>query len=116
VLGVAYKPGVAETRATPAKPIIGEIAESASEVLVSDPVLTEEETGAFGGTVLPVTAIQEVNPDAVVIVTAHEEFTEINWNEFDPMVIINGRQSMSINSERHRVYTIGTGVESTGDI
>jgi UDP-N-acetyl-D-mannosaminuronic acid dehydrogenase len=116
VLGVAYKPGVAETRATPAEPIIDELTESASEVLVSDPVLTEKETGAFGGTVLPVTSIQKTNPDAVVIVTAHKEFTEINWNMFNPMVIINGRQSMSIDSERHRVYTIGAGTESEGNI
>lgn len=116
VLGVAYKPGVAETRSTPAERIIGRLSETASEVLVADPVLTEEETGAFGGTVIPTADIQETEPDATVIVTAHTEFTEIDWNRFDPMVIINGRQLMSVDSEKHRVYTVGSGVESEGEL
>lgn len=114
VLGVTYRPGVAETRATPARRIVERLCISASDVLVADPVLDPDETTAFGGTHLPTAEIETVDADAVVVVTAHEEFEAIDWSTFDPMVIVNGRPSLSIETDRHRVYTVGSGLESEG--
>lgn len=114
VLGVAYRAGVNETRAAPAKPIVERLTECTAEVLVTDPVV--EDMTEFGGTEIPLSDVEQQEIDAVVLVTDHDQFDEIDWDAFDPLVIVNGRPSASIDSEKHRVYTIGGGVRSTGEL
>jgi UDP-N-acetyl-D-mannosaminuronic acid dehydrogenase len=44
-----------------------------------------------------------------VLVTPHEEFEGIEWTRFDPLVVVDGRQSLDLRETDHRVYTIGSG-------
>jgi UDP-N-acetyl-D-mannosaminuronic acid dehydrogenase len=45
------------------------------------------------------------------MVTPHEEFDDIEWERFDPLVVIDGRQSLDLAETAHRVYTIGSGIQ-----
>lgn len=114
VLGVAYRGNVAETRAAPAKPIIKHLSNEAHEVLVTDPVI--DDFSKFEGSEIELADIEDEDFDAAVLVTNHKEFDEIGWDAFDPLIIVNGRPSATITSEKHRVYTIGSGIQSHGQL
>jgi len=114
VLGVAYRGNVAETRAAPAKPIIERLSKEAREVFVTDPVI--DDLSDFEGSEIKLADIHEKDFDAVILVTNHEKFDGINWDSFDPLIIVNGRPSATISSEKHRVYTIGSGLQSNGKL
>ncbi|CAM2884624.1 nucleotide sugar dehydrogenase [Halobacterium salinarum] len=107
VLGLTYRPGVEETRATPALPIAEQLIDLGVDVRLVDPLL--EDFSEFPGTPTPLDEIYACNPDAAVMVTPQEEFDDIKWNRFDPLVVIDGRQSLNLAETPHRVYTIGSG-------
>lgn len=111
VLGLTYRPDVEEIRATPALPISEQLRESGATVYAVDPVLDSVE--AFPVTRLDVDEIYDRPFDAVILVTAHEEFAEIAWDRMTGrrgrLVIIDGRQSLSGMEADHDVYTIGSG-------
>jgi len=109
VLGLTYRPGVDEIRATPSLPIAEQLAERGADVRLVDPVLDDFE--AFTGTPIGLDEIYDCNPDAAVMVTPHKEFDEIDWERFDPLVVIDGRQSLDLAETAHRVYTIGSGIQ-----
>jgi UDP-N-acetyl-D-mannosaminuronic acid dehydrogenase len=108
VLGLTYRPGVAETRATPARPIANSLAERGTEVLVADPML--EDFSEFDATVVDVSAVETTDPDGVVLVTPHEAFDDVDWSAFDDAVIVDGRDALDLESRPDRpVYTVGGG-------
>jgi len=112
VLGVAYKPNIDETRKTPAKPILDRLEHEALEVFVNDPVVSN--LSEFQGTPVTLSDLDGIELDAVVLVTHHDAYGAIDWDSFDPLVIVNGRPSATFEEEKHRVYTIGAGLESPG--
>lgn len=105
VLGVTYRPGIDETSATPAEPIIEGFRERGATVMACDPVL--EGDTAFGVPLVSVESLADRNPDAVVLVTAHEEFLDIDWSEFEDIVIVDGRDALDVSE--HPTYTVGRG-------
>ncbi|WP_433623742.1 nucleotide sugar dehydrogenase [Halomicrococcus sp. NG-SE-24] len=105
VLGLTYRPGVEETRATPARPICADLAERGADVLAVDPMLAD--AGGFDATMVGLPELHERDLDAAVLVTAHEEFEDVDWTAFDPMVVVDGRQALDLGATDHRVYTIG---------
>jgi UDP-N-acetyl-D-mannosaminuronic acid dehydrogenase len=108
VLGLTYRPGVAETAATPARPIIAELSSAGTDVLCADPLLDTYED--FDATPVPIDDITDSGVDAVVLVTPHEEFDRIDWNGFDAeLIVIDGRRTLDLSETPHRVYTIGGG-------
>jgi UDP-N-acetyl-D-mannosaminuronic acid dehydrogenase len=108
VLGVAYRPGVAETAATPARPIISGLAEVGAEVLCADPLI--DDFDEFEATPVQTDEIAECAIDGVVMVTPHEAFGRIDWNGFSSsLVVIDGRGALDLSDTPHRVYTIGSG-------
>lgn len=109
VLGLTYRPGINEIRATPSLPIAEQLAEQGVDVRLVDPVLDDFE--AFTGTPTGLDEIYDSNPDAAVMVTPHQEFDDIEWERFDPLVVIDGRQSLDLTETAHRVYTIGSGIQ-----
>jgi UDP-N-acetyl-D-mannosaminuronic acid dehydrogenase len=109
VLGLTYRPGVEETAATPAGPLIDGLREAGADVLAADPILPPEAIAAFGAEAIDLDAATERAVDAVVLVTAHEEFDELDWRGFDPLMVIDGRNGLDLAETNHRVYTIGSG-------
>jgi len=106
VLGLTYRPGVKEIRATPALPIAEQLVELGADVRIVDPLL--DDFSAFPGTPTSVEDIYACDPDAAVMVTPQEVFDDIEWERFDPLVVIDGRQSLDLAETPHRVYTIGS--------
>ncbi|WP_101298336.1 nucleotide sugar dehydrogenase [Halegenticoccus soli] len=111
VLGVTYRPNVAETRATPAGPIIDGLRGLGADVLAADPLVDVRE---FGATPADVGSLDECDLDAAVLVTAHDEFEAIDWGELEPMAVVDGRQALDLGGTDHRVYTIGSGTRNHG--
>ncbi len=111
VLGLTYRPGVEETRATPAKGIVDGLRRRGVDVLTVDPVLDDH--GAFDGTQVALTDVETVDADAAVMVTPHAEFDDIEWTAFDPLVVVDGRDTLDLSETAHHVYTLGRG-SSTG--
>ena len=107
VLGLTYRPGVNEIRATPTLPIAEQLDELGVDVRLVDPIL--EDFSEFAGTPTPLEDIYACDPDAAVMVTPQEEFDGIDWERFNPLVVIDGRQSLDLAETSHRVYTIGSG-------
>ncbi|WP_137287226.1 nucleotide sugar dehydrogenase [Halorussus salinisoli] len=107
VLGLTYRPGVEETRATPAGPIAEDLSDLGAEVLAVDPML--DDADGFAVELISQNEIYDRELDAVVLVTPHEEFENLSWDRFDPLVVVDGRQSLELDETDHRVYTIGSG-------
>jgi UDP-N-acetyl-D-mannosaminuronic acid dehydrogenase len=110
VLGLAYRPGVNETRKSPAFTVATELTERGATVYGTDPVVDDDLAAAFDLTPVELDAIADLDLDAVVLVTAHPEFEDIDWGAFDELVFIDGRGALSVGGTEHRVYTIGSGV------
>jgi len=109
LLGLTYRPGVNEIRATPSRPIAERLAERGADVRLVDPIVDDFE--AFAGTPTDLEEIYECEPDAAVMVTPQPEFDNIEWERFEPLVIIDGRQTLDLAETAHRVYTIGSGIQ-----
>jgi len=107
VLGLTYRPGVEETRASPAGPIAEHLSGLGAEVLAVDPMLDDAEE--FDAELVSQNGLYDRALDAVVLVTPHEEFEDLSWDRFDPLVVVDGRQSLDLGDSDHRVYTIGSG-------
>lgn len=85
VLGVAFKPDIADDRNTPAGPLIAKLIEAGASVSYHDPkidMFLGEDTGWLGVHIskplasVPLEEALSGDPDCVVIVTPHEE---IDW-------------------------------------
>ncbi|MFC7127930.1 nucleotide sugar dehydrogenase [Haloferax chudinovii] len=110
VLGVTYRPGVAETRATPAAGVIDRLNDLGATVLAVDPMLPDEVVASFGATPVSLADLPTRALDAAVVVTPHEEFDGIDWAAFDDLVVVDGRGTLG--DIGHRVYEIGGGPRS----
>jgi len=92
VLGAAYKGGVDDTRESPAKYIVRELLEKGASVIVYDPYTMESFGAERAG------SLEEAvrGADAIVIVTDHPEFKDIDLDKASKLVrhrvIIDGRR------------------------
>ena len=112
VLGVTYRPGVAETRKSPAWTITQSLAEAGATVFAVDPVV--DDLSAFPVRETSLSAVPTLDLDGVVLVTAHEEFDAIDWDDLDDLVVVDGRDALDGDSMGHDVYTIGRGPSTAG--
>lgn len=92
VLGVAYKGGVDDARASPAEYIVRELLNRGAKVVVYDPYITES-FGAERSFSLE-DAVKEA--DVVVIVTDHPEFKNMDLDKISELVrrriIVDGKR------------------------
>jgi UDP-N-acetyl-D-mannosaminuronic acid dehydrogenase len=113
VLGLTYRPGVEEIRASPSLDIAVELSDRGFDVYGVDPIL--EAFDAFDLEPIPQPSIYDRNFDAVVLVTPHEEFADIRWDDLErddgQLIVIDGRATLDLADTDHRVYTIGTGYD-----
>jgi len=110
LLGLTYREGVEEIRASPSIAIAEELAAAGVDVSGVDPLL--DEYSVFSLTPLELSEMYGPDFDGIVLVTPHEAFDDIEWNRLGReggSVVIDGRQSLDIADTAHRVYTIGSG-------
>ncbi|EMA08269.1 nucleotide sugar dehydrogenase [Haloferax denitrificans] len=111
LLGLTYRPGVEEIRASPALDIASISSDLGADVYGVDPML--DETDAFDLTRLDHSEIYDRSFDAVVMVTHHDDFDTIRWDDVSrsdgQLVVIDGRDTLDLSDTDHRVYTIGGG-------
>ncbi|WP_459809287.1 nucleotide sugar dehydrogenase [Halopiger thermotolerans] len=107
VLGLTYRPGVEETRASPALDIVDELSERGADVAGVDPLVDPAEYGARPVALEDLEAESETL-DAAVVVTPHEEFDRIPWTDLEPMVVVDGRDAVDLagTAPAHREYTL----------
>jgi UDP-N-acetyl-D-mannosaminuronic acid dehydrogenase len=104
VLGITYRPGVKETRASPAIPIVSQLSAAGADVVAADPMV---DPGEYGATPVAVEDVTEGEYDAAVMVTPHAEFDAIDWTALDDLVVVDGRRTLDLADTDHRVYAIG---------
>jgi len=109
VLGLTYRAGVRETRASPAYGVCDRLSEAGVDVLATDPLVDAD---GFAATNVSLVDAFDEDLDAVVLVTDHEEFDAIDWTSFDdPLVVVDGRDALDLADTDHLVYTVGRGCE-----
>jgi len=110
LLGLTYRPGVEETRASPSGAIAERLTEAGVDVFGVDPILgTADE---FALEQIDIESVYDLPVDGIVMVTPHEEFDDLLWSELGHVpgsVVIDGRDTLDLESTAHRVYTIGRG-------
>ena len=108
VLGVTYRAGVAETRKTPARPIAEKLNQFGATVVGVDPMIDDfSEFDMYGASL---DSVADLDLDGAILVTAHEEFDDLDWSGFDDdLVVVDGRDALELDRTRHHVYTIGSG-------
>ncbi|THE64432.1 nucleotide sugar dehydrogenase [Salinadaptatus halalkaliphilus] len=114
LLGLTYRPGVEEIRASPSLAIAEQLSAQNALVYGVDPML--ESVAEFDLQRLSLPEIEERAFDAVVVVTPHEEFESIQWDELErssgQLFVLDGRDALdapAITDAGHRLYTIGVG-------
>jgi UDP-N-acetyl-D-mannosaminuronic acid dehydrogenase len=111
ILGLTYRPGVEEIRASPSIDIASELSAAGADVYGVDPML--DDTSAFDLKEIGIDAVYEQQFDAVVLVTPHDDFDDIRWEAIrrgdGQLVVIDGRDTLELGATDHRVYTIGSG-------
>ncbi|MFD1588386.1 nucleotide sugar dehydrogenase [Halorientalis brevis] len=106
VLGVAYRPGVEETRESPGLAIAELLDERGIDVAAVDPIVELEQ---YPVAEIALDELPEHDFDAVVLATDHDEFESLPWSAFEDVVVVDGRDALSDRVDGHPVYTIGVG-------
>nr|WP_275040346.1 nucleotide sugar dehydrogenase [Natronococcus jeotgali] len=111
ILGLTYRPGVEEIRASPSIAISELLDASGADVYGVDPMLDSVEEFALEQ--VPLSDLDEFPVDALILVTPHEDFGDINWDDIHRnynslSVVIDGRQTLEDDLELCK-YTIGGG-------
>ncbi|MFD1597518.1 nucleotide sugar dehydrogenase [Halobellus rarus] len=112
VLGLTYRPGVEEIRASPSISITHELTDLGADVYAIDPLL--DMFDAFEAQPIDQEDIYDLGADAIVLVTPHKEFEAIRWEELDtdpngPAVLIDGRATLDNLDFDAWTYTISGG-------
>jgi len=103
VLGVTYRPGVEETRASPALGVINALSECGAEVAGVDPLVDPAD---YGARPVAIGELPDETFDAAVLVTPHTAFERIDWGALEPMVVVDGRDAVDLSETAHREYDL----------
>jgi UDP-N-acetyl-D-mannosaminuronic acid dehydrogenase len=75
LLGVAYKANVADSRATPAGPLINDLTSQGAEVYAHDPYVDPDIIISKGAK--PVKLEEALNSDCVILITDHDQYRKL---------------------------------------
>lgn len=111
ILGVTYRPGVDETRASPAIDVAEQLQAAGATVYAVDPVCSD--LSVVHATPTTIGALPTLDLDAAVLVTGQDAFQSIPWAECDDLLVLDARDALD-DAGPHPVVTLGDG--STGAI
>ncbi|SDQ95274.1 nucleotide sugar dehydrogenase [Natronobacterium texcoconense] len=103
VLGLTYRPGVEEMRASPALGVIDELLARRADVAGVDPLVDPAD---YCTRPVEIDELASESFDAAVVVTPHEEFDRIEWGDLESMVVVDGRDAVDLSGTDHREYTL----------
>lgn len=106
LLGVAYRPDVAEARKSPAVGMAKMLADHGVEIFASDPVLPSMPD--IEGSSLAFESIYDIEPDQIVIVTPHSAFEGIDWTAFEDPLIVDCRDGLGDEDLPHERWVLGS--------
>jgi len=109
VLGVAYRAGVDETRESPTRPLVAVLDALGADVWAADPAVDVAAVSDLPAEPLSVADAEATASryDAVVVMTAHERYRDIDFGAFDDAVAVDARAALDdIPLPR---YTVGAG-------
>lgn len=113
VLGLTYRANVEETRKSPGIEVVELLDARGANVHTVDPMLDAEALDELPITPLAVDAVTDHAYEGVVVTTHHDEFDDIEWADVErpagQLVVVDGRNTLSLSDTNHRVYTIGDG-------
>lgn len=117
VLGLTYRAGIDELRATPAMGVIERLASAGTTVTAVDPVTdTYEPFENAGAEVITLDEAREGAYDAVVLVTAQEAFEDMDVPALGtgatPLVVVDGRQALTELQDEDDIYYKGIGINA----
>jgi len=109
VLGVAYRAGVDETRKSPTRPVVAQLDALGATVRAADPAVDVRDVpdlpaGACSMADLPATADRY---DAVVVMTDHDAYSDLDFAAFGDAVVVDARDSLG--PLPLPTYTVGSG-------
>jgi len=107
VLGLTYRAGVRETRASPGVAVCERLAERGVTVHAADPLVDAGPDVPAGDVAIEDLPVLDL--DAAVLATAHDEFGAVDWRGFDPLVVVDGRDAVDLVGTDHRHYVVGRG-------
>jgi UDP-N-acetyl-D-mannosaminuronic acid dehydrogenase len=115
VLGLTYRPGVAEIRATPSLPVIERLAIAGADVVAHDPILDDYEAFEDAGATITPAVAPDDEFDAVVLVTPQESFDRLDLPSLAPadrpLVVVDGRQALTHLRDHDDVRYEGVGLD-----
>ena len=116
LFGLSYRRAVADGRESPAIELGDRLSKFGATVVGVDPLL--DDFDAFDDIYLAdLDHVGEMDVDAAVLVTDHDEFDAFDWGAFsDPIVVVDGRDALDPETDEqlreHRVRTIGESGDS----
>ena len=106
LLGVAYRPGVDETRAAPARRIDSILRDCGATTAAVDPVVSDY--SEVGTEQLTLEELPDTEFDAAILVTDHDAFADIEWAEI-ATVVVDTRAAIDATETDVHLYTFGAG-------
>ncbi len=102
VLGLAYRAEVPETAASPTYPLVERLEAAGARAVVVDPIV---DAGDDALEMCTLADLPDLEPDAIVLVTAHEAFQDLPQQLFEHAVIVDGRDGLGTDTPRD--YVVG---------
>jgi UDP-N-acetyl-D-mannosaminuronic acid dehydrogenase len=111
LLGVTDRPGVDETRASPAVDVAARLREARAEVYAVDPVCSD--MSVVDAVPVDVERLSALEPDAVVLLTGHDAFRTLPWDCLPETLVLDTRNALD-DAGPHRLVTLGDGRTYSG--
>ena len=114
LLGATYRAGVAETRKSPTRSVARHLVELGADVTLTDPMLDADDLASWPGAFESTSAVESGanhEYDAVVLLTAHDEFASLEWDAFEDAVLVDTRRMLESCAPAQSHYAVGRGMQ-----
>jgi UDP-N-acetyl-D-mannosaminuronic acid dehydrogenase len=109
VLGVAYRAGVDETRKSPTRPVVAGLDALGADVRAADPAVDVRSVPDFPAGACSIADVEATADryDAVVVMTEHDAYAELDFAAFGDAVVVDARDALG--ELPLPTYTVGVG-------
>lgn len=112
LLGVTYRSGVDETRASPAIAVADHLQAAGADVYAADPVCSD--MSVVDAVSVRVDSVPTLDPDAAVLLTDHDAFRALPWGDCTDVLVFDTRGALD-GAGPHRLVTLGDGTATPSE-